>query len=103
MEKIVKTFDDKLYLDVTKNAQPLFGILDLFVLWKKGDTTHKLPITSSEELRFALAQEGKQVCIEVASREEIAQVITRAAINWSSVDTITHNGFIYVKYNDLLF
>jgi hypothetical protein len=103
MAQILKSFDDKIYLDITDSASSLFGIIDLFVLWKKGDTTHRLPIGSSEELRFALAQEGKRIGIEVGAKEDILPVLNRGALNWSAVDTITHNGFIYVKYNDLLF
>lgn len=95
MKKFLKSMDDMLYMNVTDKAQALFGIFDLFVLWEKGDTTYRLPVTSGDELRFALTQPEKFICIEIGN------VPPARKLNWERADTITHNGYIYVKYNDL--
>lgn len=93
--------DRLVYMSVHSKAKSLWGIIDLFVVWQKGDTTYKLPILSEEELLFALQQEGKVVCIELGPADELYSLVSPSVINWDKVDSITKDGFLYVKYNDV--
>lgn len=94
--------DRMIYMSVhNSKAKSLWNVVDLYVLWQKGDTTYKLPILSKEELTFALEQEGKFICIEVGSAEELYPLLNPPIINWEKVDSVTKDGFLYVKYNDI--
>lgn len=93
--------DKIIYMSVHNKARALWGAMDLFVVWQKGETTYKLPILSEEELTFALQQEGKVVCIEIGSAEELNPIVVPTITNWDKVDSITKDGFLYVKYNDI--
>ena len=102
MAKFFKTLDGILYKNVTPHAHELFHHMELFVLWEKGDTTYRLPIDSLQELKYAIGQQGKYICIEVGTLEELSKFVSMKSFKWDKADTITHEGFIYVKYNDLL-
>jgi hypothetical protein len=104
MAKIFKSVDGMLYMDVTPQAQELWQShsFELFVVWEKSTTTYKLPITTDDELTYALSQEGKHICIEIGSADDLSSILSMKSFKWDRADTITHNGFVYVKYNDLL-
>lgn len=102
MKKHFKSIDGALYLNVTPQAKKLWQSVDLFVLWEKGDKTYRLPINTEEELNFALHQEGKSICMEIGTEDELSLYIHKNIEKWSQADTITHNGFIYVRCNDIL-
>jgi hypothetical protein len=104
MAKIFKALDGMLYMNVTPHAYELWRgkTLDLFVVWEKGATVYKLPILEEVELTYALTQEGKHICIEIGSAEQLSDLLKIKSFKWEKADTITHEGFLYVKYNDLL-
>lgn len=99
MAKILTASDDVMYLNVTPHALELWRskTLELFVLWEKGQTTYKLPIHSEEELTFAMGQEGKYICIEIGKLD-----VKPKKIDLDKVDAITHDGYLYVRFNDIL-
>lgn len=100
MAKVFKAVDEKLYLDVTEQAQILFPQVPLFAVWQKGETIYRLPITTGIELHFALDND-KSVCLEVADARLIRRLYGSPKLKFEDADFITHNGFLYVKYNDL--
>jgi hypothetical protein len=104
MKKYFKTGDGYLYLNVTAHANELWQSksIELFVLWEKGNTTYRLPVMSEEELTFALNQDGKNICIEIGTAEELSGLFEQRIDKLSTADTITHNGFLYVRCNDIL-
>jgi hypothetical protein len=71
MKKYFKTIDGKIYLDITPKAKELFGILDLYSLWQKGNITYRLPMIDEAELNFMLTQENKSICIEIGKDSDI--------------------------------
>ena len=101
MKKFLKSSDNRLYLNVTEYADRLWQHVDLFVLWEKGTTTYRLTITDKDELSFALGQPDKAVCIELGRMDELSHLFNTNNLKWEKADTLTHNGYIYVKYNDL--
>ena len=92
------------YMDVHDKANALWecGVLDLFVVWEKGSRVFKLPILSKNELDFVLKQEGRVVCIELGSIDQMTQLFHPKIEKLSNADTITHDGFLYVRCNDIL-
>lgn len=101
MKKHFKSIDNKIYLDITPHAEKLFNVLDLFMVWKKKGKTYRLPIFTDKELTYALKTEHMHVCIEVGKVEELSYLIAKPLTNLDKMNTITHEGFIYVKYNDI--
>ncbi len=104
MAKILKTSDGMLYMNVTPHAFELWRskTFDLFVLWEKGSTVYKIPILEEVELTYAMTQEGKYICIEIGSAEQLSDLLKIKSFKWEKADTIIHEGFVYIKYNDLL-
>lgn len=102
MKKYFKSLDNKIYLDVTDQAKKLFGALDLFIVWTKENKTHNLPIVSLRDLAYGLKNNNMHVCIEVGTEDALLCIIQRHLPNLDKMNTITHEGFVYVKYNDIL-
>jgi hypothetical protein len=96
MEKIFKTLDGMLCMDVTSKAYRIFDekLFDLFAVWQKEDKTYKIPIHDKEDINIAI-QYGKYICIEVGHACQCDKD------KWSDADKITHNGYVYVRYSDI--
>jgi len=105
MKKYFKASDDRLYLNVTEKAHKLFdsNLFELYVLWEKTGTTFRLPVTSEAELNFAMSQKEKFICIEIGSVEELSSYLNVKPIRLDKAETISHDGYLYVKCNDILY
>lgn len=104
MKKYFKTGDDYIYMDVTNHAPELWQSksIELFVLWEKESTTYRMPIMSDEELTFALNQDGKFICIEIGTAEDLSGMFEQRREKLNNANTITHDGYVYVRCNDIL-
>lgn len=102
MKKIIKSSDGKVYLNVTDKADALFAThaFNMFAVWEKGESTLRIPIIDKHELQFAL-ENDKAVCIEIASLEDLINLLPMKPEKWESADKVLHNGYIYIRYADL--
>lgn len=99
MKKYLKSMDGMIYLNVHDKARALWGIVDLFVLWEKENINHRINIATEDELLFFLNQEGRYVCMEIGHTDEL---IRPSIEKWNEADKITHNGYLYIRCNDIL-
>lgn len=104
MKTYYKTIDGMVYLNVDKKAQKLWDskTFDMYVIWEKGTTTYRLPLIDDAEFKFAIQQQGKAICIEIGREDEIMHALSMSRLSWSNAETIIHNGYVYVRYNDLV-
>lgn len=102
MKKIIKSSDGKIYFNVTDKAEALFHskAFDLYAVWEKAGSTLRIPIFEKQELDYALANE-KTICIEIASLEDLINLIPLKPEKWEQADKILNNGYIYIRYADL--
>ena len=96
MAKIFKTIDGMQCMDVTSKAYKIFdaNIFNLYIVWEKGTTTYKLPVTEKSDIDVAI-QYKKFICIE------IGPACNCGIDKWSDADKIIHEGYVYVKYSDI--
>lgn len=107
MEKLIKSQDGYLWMDVTEKAQSVFdtGLFNLQAVWSKEneeDVLMRMPIESQEELNIVL-QTGKSVCIYVGRVSESISLGFVTQDSWTAADKISHEGNIYVRFKDLVF
>jgi hypothetical protein len=102
MKKIFKTSDGRIYLSITQKAEQLFevGMFDMYAVWEKGDNVFRLPILEKEDIDIAHKYD-KSICIEIASVQDIIDIIPMKPDKWDKADKVLHNGFIYIRYDDL--
>ena len=102
INKIVKSSDGMLWLDVTDKAEKLFkaDLFQLFLVWKVEEKTLRIPIDDEDDLKFALKSEGI-ICLIVEG--DVSDITDITKDSWEKADKISHNGFIYVRYSDLIF
>ena len=102
INKIVKSSDGMLWLDVTDKAEKLFkaDLFQLFLVWKVEEKTLRIPIDDEDDLKFALKSDGI-ICLIVEG--DVSDIIDITKDSWEKADKISHNGFIYVRYADLIF
>lgn len=96
MQKVFKTLDGILCLDVTTKAYKILDekLFDLFAVWQKDDKTYKIPIQDKDDIDIAI-QYGKYICIEVG------KACNCTVDKWKDADKILHEGYIYVRYSDI--
>jgi len=107
MEKLIKSQDGYLWMDVSEKAQAVFetGLFNLQAVWTKEneqDALIRMPIDSQEELNIVL-QTGKSVCIYVGRVSEPISLGFVTQDSWTAADKISHGGNIYVRFKDLVF
>lgn len=102
MGKIIKGHGDELYLDVTDKARDIAHLFKLWSMWERDGRTYRLPIMEESDLEYAL-NNGRRVCIEVASGDEVRELYRRKKEGWPKAKKILIDGYIYVKYSDLYF
>ena len=107
MEKLIKSQDGYLWMDVTEKAQSVFdtGLFNLQAVWSKEneeDVLMRMPIESQEELNIVL-QSQKSVCIYVGRVSESISLGFVTQDSWTAADKISHEGNIYVRFKDLVF
>ena len=102
---IIKSAGGVLWLEVTEKAEALLkaGVFDLYVvtILENGDT-RRLPVLDESDLDFAERNNGK-ICIEIGRYEAEKSLGHVTLDSWDNADKIQHNGYIYVRYNDLSF
>ena len=101
---IITSTDGVVWIDVSDRARRIFNadLFQLYHVWEHGGRTLRIPIVDEVDLEYA-EQTGHPICIEVGrlSKGELSDKVT--ADSWRDADKITHNGYVYVKYNDLTF
>jgi hypothetical protein len=102
INKIVKSSDGMLWLDVTDKAEKLFkaDVFQLFFVWESEGKTLRIPIDDEDDLKYALNNKGI-ICLIIEG--DVSDVTDITKDSWESADKISHNGFIYVRYSDLIF
>lgn len=104
MSKIIQSKEGFIWLDVTEDANKIFfcNLFNLFLVWEKDGNTFRVPIEDEIDLDYAI-EIGGRICIEIgnSSGSDKIEFVTRDS--WNSADKITHNGYVYVRYNDLSF
>lgn len=92
-----------IYMDVTDKATMMWiGVgLELFMVWQHGGRIHAIPIQSYEELTHAIDTERK-VCIKIGTTDQLATLVNVNPENFERADKIIHDGYVYVRYNDLV-
>jgi hypothetical protein len=102
MKKIFKTSDGRIYMNVTEKAEKLFSthMFDLYVVWEKEDKTFRLPVTDRQDIAVAM-EYNKSIAIEIASIQDVIDLIPMRPDKWEKADKLLHNGFIYIRYDDL--
>lgn len=106
MEKLIKSQDGYTWMNVTDKAHDVFmtGLFNLQALWvQEGDNQiQRSPIESIGELNIAL-ETGKAVCIFIGQDSESIRLGFVTQDSWSAAEKITHEGFTYVRFKDLVF
>jgi hypothetical protein len=102
MQRHFKSTDGIVYLNVHAKARRLWGIIDLYLLWTKGSTTYRIPLTGEHELAYALSKDDKTVCIEIGFEEELRPIFPNNLEKIKTAHTITHDGYVYIRMNDIL-
>ena len=107
MEKLIKSQDGYLWMDVSEKAQAVFetGLFNLQAVWTKEneqDVLMRMPIESQEDLNIVL-QTGKSVCIYVGRVSESISLGFVTQDSWTAADKISHGGYIYARFKDLVF
>ena len=102
MRNLIKSMDGKIFLNVTDKAETLFSTqaFNMYAVWEKADATLRIPIQDKHELQFAL-ENDKAVCIEIASLEDLVNLLPMKPEKWELADKVLHNGYIYIRYADL--
>ena len=107
---LIKSQEGFVWLDVTDRAEKIFSsqAFELFHVWKKEEKTFRMPILDYAELRYALdtsfpTSEQHSICIEVGDEHENKKLDFVTKESWELADKLQHNGFIYVRYDDLSF
>jgi hypothetical protein len=107
MEKLIKSQDGYLWMDITDKAQAVFetGLFNLQAVWSKEneeDVLMRMPIDGQEELNIAL-QLGRSICIYAGRVSESISLGFVTQDSWTAADKISHDGNIYVRFKDLVF
>lgn len=107
MEKLIKSQDGHLWIDVTDKAQAVLdaGIFNLQAVWAKEneeDVLMRAPIEGQEGLNHAL-NTNKSICIYAGRVSESISLGFVTQDSWTAADKITHEGNIYVRFKDLVF
>jgi hypothetical protein len=101
---IITSTDGVIWLDVTDKARKIFEteLFQLYHVWESDGKTMRIPIVDEIDMEYAETT-GHPICIEVGrlSDGELSEKVTSGS--WKEADKITHNGYVYVKYNDLTF
>lgn len=104
MSKIIQSKEGFIWLDITEDANKIFfsNLFSLFLVWQKEGNTFRIPITDEMDLDYAV-QVGGKICIEIGSANGSDKIEFVTRDSWNAADKITHNGYVYVRYNDLSF
>ena len=106
---IIKPSENCVWLDVTEKAKQVFesGAFKLYHVWRIDGMTRRAPINTEYDLRVVLDRIGgialsHSICIDITEHVENGKAEFVTLPSWESADKIQHNGYIYVRYSDLL-
>jgi hypothetical protein len=107
MEKIIKSHDGYVWIDVSDKAQEIFdsNLFELQAVWLlegEEDVLMRIPIESNYELNYALTS-NKKVCIYAGRLLDSISLGFITQDSWTAADKISHEGNIYVRFKDLVF
>jgi len=104
MSKIIQSREGFVWLDVTPKANKIFfsKLFPLYLVWRDNEKTLRIPILDEIDLDYAMGING-MICIEVGDTKDSEAIDFVTLNSWESADKITHNGYVYVRYNDLTF
>ena len=107
MDKLIKSQDGYVWIDVTDKAQSVFdtGLFNLQAVWSKEneeDVLMRTPVDTQTELNLFL-QQGKHICIYGGRVSDSISLGFVTQDSWTAADKITHEGNVYVRFKDLVF
>lgn len=107
MDKLIKSKDGYLWIDVTENAQAVFdtGLFNLQAIWSEDEENSvitRVPIDTQRDVNYAL-QKNKRVCIYAGELNKSKSLGFVNKDSYSSAHKIVHEGHLYVRFKDLLF
>lgn len=89
-------------MSVDRDPKELIGKIDLFALWIANGQNYKLPITHAIEYEFIISKVPDAViCLEVGDINELSDIIPPHKERWNEAHKITHEGFLYIRVNDI--
>jgi hypothetical protein len=107
MDRIIKSSDGYIWMNVSDKAQEVFDskLFQLQEVWfrEEDNKVMRIPIDTQDDLHRAVATIGRFICIYMGRIEDSISVGFVTQDSWSAADKITHEGFTYVKFNDLKF
>ena len=105
MNNIIINSEGMLFFIVDKESSNIMknDVFTLFKVYHDGDDWQGKAIINEAELIKAKQDTANHICLCVGRLD--ASVILPCVPDgrWHNADTIVHNGFVYVKANDLLF
>jgi hypothetical protein len=106
---VITPSGSSIWLNVTDKAEQVFksGAFKLFHVWRVDGTTHRAPINTEYDLRVVLdivgdIKHSNSICIDITENVDAGSVEFVTLPSWEAADKIQHNGYIYVRYTDLL-
>lgn len=97
----MKAHENYIFYDVTDKSLELIGILPLYELWEDDFNKYYTPLEYDYEVQRALTMNHK-VCMAIGTLDNDRVIIRNGINSWMDCKKIVHEGFVYVKFNDLL-
>jgi len=103
-DNLIISKDGTVWMDVTEKAKEVYasGLFQLYQFVEDGDMMVRIPIEQHSDIIKTLEQ-GMMVVIKVGKNPKLGQHDLITVESWSTADKIMHDGYIYVRYNDLRF
>lgn len=104
MEKLIKSQDGYVWIDVTDKAQAVFdtGLFCLQSVSPKEEAVIRIPIDTQDDLNYAL-KHSKHICVYAGRISDSISLGSVTQDSWTAADKITHEGNIYIRFKDLTF
>jgi hypothetical protein len=90
-----------IFYDVTDQALELIGVLPLFEVWENDNNKYFTPLDTDFEVLRAVNM-GRKVCMTIGTLDNDKVIIRHGITSWMDCKRIIHEGFLYIKFNDLL-
>ena len=105
MSNIIISSEGMLFFVVDKESNIIMkhDVFTLFKVWHNGEDWESKVISNEADLIKAKNDKGIFVCLGLGRLDASMILPCLPDGRWNNADTIVHEGFVYVKANDLLF
>lgn len=105
MNNIIINSDGMLFFVVDKEASSIMknDIFTLFKVYHDGEDWQSKAIINEADLITARLEDKTYICLCLGTLDASMILPCLPDGRWNNADSVVHNGFVYVKANDLLF